>query len=58
MIGIQSQLVITETYDSKITLEEKILTLQHNVADLYEKWSQIINDSPYLLCIHTLNRKK
>jgi hypothetical protein len=34
---IQSQLALTETYESKITLEEKILTLQKIIADLYEK---------------------
>jgi hypothetical protein len=34
---IQSQLALAETYESKITLEEKILTLQKIIADLYEK---------------------
>ncbi len=34
---VQSQLVITESYESKISLEEKILTLQQIIADLYEK---------------------
>lgn len=34
---LQSQLVITETYENKISLENKILTLQQIIADLYKK---------------------
>lgn len=37
---IQSQLVLTETYESNITLVEKILTLQQTVADLFEKMEE------------------
>lgn len=37
---IQSQLILTETYENKIILEEKILTLQLIITDLYEKMEE------------------
>ncbi|WP_313072953.1 hypothetical protein [Lacrimispora sp.] len=37
---IQSQLVLTETYENKFSLEEKILTLQQIITDLYEKMEE------------------
>ncbi len=37
---IQSQLALTETYENKIFLEEKILNLQQTITNLYEKMEE------------------
>lgn len=39
--SIQSQLALTEAYENKISLEEKILNLQQTITDLYEKMEEI-----------------
>lgn len=36
----QSQAVLTETYESKISLENKILVLQQTITDLYNKMEE------------------
>lgn len=37
---IQSQLVLSEIYESKLLLEDKILTLQQIITNLYEKMEE------------------